>query len=66
MQALVSHREREICLAGLWVITGFEQRPLHGAEREPRRHRPTAPRKRLSVLVNAITSFSNRPLVYIF
>src|SRR5215204_4550156 len=23
--ALVSHRERELCLSGLWAITGFEQ-----------------------------------------
>ena len=28
VKALVSHRERELCLAGLWVITGFEQRPF--------------------------------------
>ena len=28
VKALVSHQEREICLSGLWVITGFEQRPL--------------------------------------
>src|SRR5512145_2013297 len=28
VKALVSHQEREICLSGLWVITGFEQRPI--------------------------------------
>ena len=28
VKALVSHQERELCLAGLWVITGFEQRPI--------------------------------------
>ena len=65
VKALVSHQEREICLAGLWVITGFAQRALTVQKGS----RPTSSyttRKRLSVFANAITSFSNRPLVYIF
>ena len=51
--------------AGLWVITGFEQRPITVQKGS----RPTSSyttRKRLSVFANAITSFSNRPLIYIF
>ena len=28
VRALIQHQDREICLAALWVITGFEQRPL--------------------------------------
>jgi putative glycosyltransferase len=63
--ALVSHRERELCLAGLWVITGFEQRPL-AVRKGSRPDSAYSTRKRLSVFANAITSFSNRPLVYIF
>jgi putative glycosyltransferase len=65
VQALVQHRDREICLAGLWVITGFDQRPLEidkGMRPSPSYTR----RHRLSALVNAVTSFSNRPLVYVF
>jgi putative glycosyltransferase len=65
VKALVSHQERELCLSGLWVITGFEQRPIVVQKGS----RPTSSyttRKRLSVFANAITSFSNRPLVYIF
>lgn len=65
VKALVSHQEREICLAGLWVITGFEQRPfiVHKGSRGESSY---TTRTRLSVFANAITSFSNRPLIYIF
>jgi putative glycosyltransferase len=65
VKALVSHRERELCLAGLWVITGFEQRPLV-VRKGSRPGSAYSTRMRLSVFANAITSFSNRPLVYIF
>jgi putative glycosyltransferase len=65
VRALVRHTEREICLSGLWVITGFEQRAC--AITKGSRHQSSySLRKRISALVNAITSFSNRPLVYIF
>jgi len=65
VKALVSHQERELCLAGLWAITGFEQRaiPVNKGSRPDSSY---TTRKRLSVFANAITSFSNRPLIYIF
>ncbi len=65
VRALVSHEERELCLAGLWVITGFEQRPLT-VTKGHRGGSSYSTRARLSAFANAITSFSNRPLVYIF
>ena len=65
VQALVSHHERELCLAGLWVITGFTQQPLT-VTKGSRGQSSYDVRKRISVFVNAITSFSNRPLIYIF
>lgn len=65
VRALVSHQEREVCLAGLWVITGFEQRP-HVIHKVSRSASTYTTRKRISAFANAITSFSNRPLVYIF
>jgi putative glycosyltransferase len=65
VKALVSHQERELCLSGLWVITGFEQRPI-AVQKGSRATSSYTTRKRLSVFANAITSFSNRPLVYIF
>jgi putative glycosyltransferase len=65
VRALVSHQDRELCLAGLWVITGFDQRPVT-IRKHSRPHSSYTFRKRVSVFVNAITSFSNRPLIYIF
>ena len=62
---LVRHRDREVCIAALWVITGFKQVPLV----VDKKHRTGSTYRvghRVSVMVNAITSFSNRPLVYIF
>lgn len=65
VRALVSHTEREISLAGLCVLTGFDQRPLV-VHKGSRRQTSYTVRKRVSVFANAITSLSNRPLVYIF
>ncbi len=65
VRALVRHRDQEICLAGLWVMTGFDQRPLTVRKRSRAESSYTI-RRRISVFVNAITSFSNRPLLYIF
>jgi putative glycosyltransferase len=65
VRALVAHRDREVFLAGLWKMTGFDQRPLP-ITKESRSPSTYSPLRRLSVLVNALTSFSNRPLIYIF
>jgi putative glycosyltransferase len=63
--ALLRHREREVNIAGLWAITGFRQQPLTVVKHWRRSSSYNLPRK-LSVLVDSITSFSNRPLVFIF
>lgn len=65
VEALVSHREREVCLAGLWAITGFVQRS-ETITKGSRGESSYSIRRRISVFVNAVTSFSNRPLIYIF
>jgi putative glycosyltransferase len=65
VRALVQHRDREISLAALWVITGFAQEPIvvdKGSREQPSYRL----RQRLSSLISAITSFSNRPLIYVF
>jgi putative glycosyltransferase len=66
VQELVQHRDREVCLAALWVTTGFAQVGLPVQKRS----RSTAPTyglgDRIAVMINAITSFSNKPLVYVF
>jgi putative glycosyltransferase len=65
VRALVTHQEREVCIAGLWAMTGFDQRP-ETVRKGSHGHSSYSVRRRISVLVNAITSFSNRPLIYIF
>jgi putative glycosyltransferase len=65
VRALVAHEDQEICLAGLWVLAGFDQRPVT-VRKHTRAGSSYTTRKRVSVFVNAITSFSNRPLIYIF
>jgi putative glycosyltransferase len=65
IDALMRHREREFVMSGLWALTGFNQVPI-----TVRKHHTAASsyslRRKLSHLVNAITSFSNKPLVLIF
>jgi putative glycosyltransferase len=65
VDALVQHEDREVFLAGLWVLTGFLQVPV-AVTKQSRGHSSYTLRRRLSVLVNAVTSLSNRPLIYIF
>jgi putative glycosyltransferase len=65
VRALVQHQDREICLAALWVITGFDQRPLE-VIKGSRPGSSYSLRARVSALVSAVTSFSNRPLIYVF
>ena len=65
IDALLLHEEREIFMAGLWHITGFDQQP-----RVIRKHNLSETtytlRRKMSLLVNSVTSFSNAPLVNIF
>jgi putative glycosyltransferase len=65
VRALTAHKDQEVCLAALWQITGFEQRAITVAKGN-RGESSYSVRRRISVLVNALTSFSNRPLIYIF
>ncbi|MGA3086471.1 MAG: glycosyltransferase family 2 protein [Thermodesulfobacteriota bacterium] len=65
VNALLLHREREIMIAGLWHITGFDQRPRTVGKKNTSETIYTL-RRKMSVLVNSITSFSNAPLRVIF
>lgn len=64
VRALVAHQEREVLIAGLWVLTGFHQQALKMEKPRKRGTTYTVSRK-VATLVNAVTSFSNRPLVFI-
>lgn len=65
VEALIQHRERELNIGGLWIITGFKQ-----SQQVVRKH-DTSPttytlRAKFSHLVNGVTSFSSIPLVFTF
>jgi putative glycosyltransferase len=65
VSALVQHRERETMIAGLWVITGFRQIPLV-VNKHARAASTYGLGHKLAILVNSVTSFSDKPLVFIF
>ena len=65
VNGLVRHREHEMTLAPLWVITGFEQVAVK-VDKTSRRATSYSAAQRVSAFVDNVTSFSNRPLVYIF
>lgn len=65
VDALLRHEEREVFMAGLWHITGFDQRS-HTVIKHSNGETTYTFRRKMSLLVNSVTSFSNAPLVGIF
>jgi putative glycosyltransferase len=65
VDALLRHEEREVFLAGLWYITGFNQRS-QAVKKHSTSESTYTFRKKMSLLVNSVTSFSNAPLISIF
>jgi putative glycosyltransferase len=65
VDALLLHEEREVFMAGLWHITGFDQVPQIVRKHSTSRTTYTF-RKKISLFVNSVTSFSNAPLLGIF
>lgn len=65
VQSLVQHKEREVFLGGLMTITGYIQVPLVVKKGSNGSSTYTL-RRKISLFVNAITSFSNKPLIYVF
>ncbi len=65
VQALLQHEEREVFIPGLWHITGFKQHPQF-VKKHCTSETTYTLRRKIALFVNAITSFSNAPLVSIF
>ncbi len=65
VNALLGHKERELVISCLWVITGFKQ-----CAQTVKKHMTSSTTysipKKLGHLVNSITSFSEAPLKMIF
>ena len=66
VDALLLHKEREIFIAGLQALAGFEQQPqtVHKLSRGGKSS--YSMRRKIALSVNSITAFSNAPLVAIF
>lgn len=65
VNALLRHEEREIFMAGLWYVTGFDQRPQSIIKHSTSETTYTFGRK-MAMFVNSVTAFTNAPLVGIF
>lgn len=65
VDALLSHTERELVISCLWVITGFKQCP-QTVKKLMTSGTTYGISRKLSHLVNAVTSFSEAPLRMIF
>jgi len=65
VKALLMHSEKEINFGGLCLITGFHQfaEPVEKNNSSPTSYSLA---KKMSHTINAITSFSNKPLIFIF
>lgn len=65
VKSLIAHRDREVFLAGLWAITGYQQVPVT-VDKADKGSSSYSLRMKLSFAVTSITAFSNVPLVLIF
>ncbi|HLE17258.1 MAG TPA: glycosyltransferase family 2 protein [Syntrophales bacterium] len=65
VKSLLKYREKELFLPGLWHLTGYKQLPVDISSRHKGKTTYTV-RRKLALLINAVTSFSEKPLIYIF
>ncbi len=65
VNALVKHQDREVFMAGLWAITGFKQVPVI-VDKHSNGTTTYNLSQKIALFVNSITSFCNKPLIYIF
>jgi putative glycosyltransferase len=65
VNALVRHKEQKTAIGGLWVLTGFRQKGL-AFDKGRRAEASYNFGRRLVVLLDSITSFSELPLFFIF
>ncbi len=65
VQSLVKHRERKTAIGGLWELTGFKQVGFQ-FKKNLRDKSDYSFRQRLAALLDSITSFSERPLYFVF
>lgn len=65
VDALISFQEKELFFLGISLLTGFKQVPVSIDKKALKRSSYNF-RKKVSQFLDAITSFTNRPLIYVF
>jgi putative glycosyltransferase len=65
VQSLVRHKEHQTAIGGLWVLTGYRQKGI-GFDKGVRPGTSYTMSRRLVVLLDSVTSFSELPLFFIF
>jgi len=65
LDALLLHEEREVSIGGLYVITGFQQSPVT-VQKYSRSQSTYSFAHKIAVMIDSVTSFSNKPLISIF
>ncbi|HNX69204.1 MAG TPA: glycosyltransferase family 2 protein [Candidatus Omnitrophota bacterium] len=65
VNALLEYRDKELYFDGVCAITGFHQVP-YPVDKTWKKRTDYSLAKRVSMAVTAITSFSNKPLIFIF
>ena len=63
--ALIKYQESELFIGGVWADVGFRQKPILTNKSSTSETTYTL-KKKISLAVTSITSFSSKPLVYIF
>lgn len=64
VDSLLLHNEKEVFIAGLWQITGFCQKSIPIKKESSSKSTYTF-KKKINIILNAVTSFSVKPLLYI-
>lgn len=64
-QELVKHKESEVFLLGICMLTGFNQEPII-CKKSHKGETTYTLRKKVNQSFNAITSFSSKPLTFLF
>jgi putative glycosyltransferase len=65
IQSLLQHKEREVYLPGISAITGYNKFPIT-VKKDSKGSSAYTLRRKIALFINAITSFSNKPLIYVF
>lgn len=65
INALLKYQEHELFIGGIWYLVGFNQKGIVISKTSKGKSTYTF-KKKISLSVNALTSFTNKPLKYIF